>query len=59
PLPGYAGNPNNNNGWIEADVPLLGKLGDEADEPMVGLLVGEIAEPKVEMEEQVIDNVPF
>ncbi|GJX47009.1 hypothetical protein Tco_0272199 [Tanacetum coccineum] len=57
PLPGYAGNPNNNNGWIEADVPLLGKLGDEADEPMVGLLVGEIAEPIVEMEEQVIARV--
>ncbi|GKD19462.1 hypothetical protein Tco_1208620 [Tanacetum coccineum] len=44
-LPGYAGNPNNNNGWIEADVPLLGELGAEADEPMVDLLVGEIAEP--------------
>ncbi|GJR99012.1 reverse transcriptase domain-containing protein [Tanacetum coccineum] len=27
PLPGYAGNPNNNNGWIEAGVPLLGELG--------------------------------
>nr|GEZ06048.1 hypothetical protein [Tanacetum cinerariifolium] len=26
PLLGYAGNPNNNNGWIEADVPLLGEL---------------------------------
>ncbi|GJT36229.1 retrovirus-related pol polyprotein LINE-1 [Tanacetum coccineum] len=25
PLPGYAGNPNNNNGWIEADVALLGE----------------------------------
>ncbi|GKG58739.1 hypothetical protein Tco_0594509, partial [Tanacetum coccineum] len=35
-LPGYAGNPNNNNGWIETDVPLLGELGSEADEPMVG-----------------------
>ncbi|GJT84818.1 retrovirus-related pol polyprotein from transposon TNT 1-94 [Tanacetum coccineum] len=54
PLPGYAGNPNNNNGWIEADVPLLGELGAEADEPMVGPLVDEIAEPIVEMEEQVI-----
>ncbi|GJX71409.1 hypothetical protein Tco_0308580 [Tanacetum coccineum] len=30
----YAGNPNNNNGWIEADVPLLGELGVVADEPM-------------------------
>ncbi|GJW51377.1 hypothetical protein Tco_0092728 [Tanacetum coccineum] len=54
PLPMYAGNPNNNNGWIEADVPLLGKLGAEADEPMVGPVVDEIAETIVEMEEQVI-----
>ncbi|GJW45540.1 hypothetical protein Tco_0077186 [Tanacetum coccineum] len=53
-LPGYAGNPNNNNGWIEAEVPLLGELGAEEDEPMVGPVVGEIAEPEVEMEEQVI-----
>ncbi|GJT99421.1 hypothetical protein Tco_1109760 [Tanacetum coccineum] len=54
PLPGYAGNPNNNNGWIEADVPLLGELGVVADEPMVGPIVDEIAEPIVEAEEQVI-----
>ncbi|GJY78035.1 hypothetical protein Tco_0483836 [Tanacetum coccineum] len=54
PLPGYAGNPNNNNGWIEADVPLLGELGVEADELMVGPVVEEIAELIVEMEEQVI-----
>ncbi|GJX27487.1 hypothetical protein Tco_0233783 [Tanacetum coccineum] len=54
PLPGYAGNPNNNNGWIEVDVPLLGELGVVADEPMVGPIVDEIAEPIVEAEEQVI-----
>ncbi|GJY83128.1 hypothetical protein Tco_0496504 [Tanacetum coccineum] len=54
PLPGYDGNPDNNNGWIEADVPLLGELGAEVDEPMVGPVVDEIAEPIVEMEEQVI-----
>ncbi|GJX05636.1 hypothetical protein Tco_0191552 [Tanacetum coccineum] len=54
PLPGYAGNPNNNNRWIEADVTLLRELGAEADELMVGPLVGEITEPIVEMEEQVI-----
>ncbi|GJT57588.1 hypothetical protein Tco_0992642 [Tanacetum coccineum] len=54
-LPGYAGNPNNNNnGWIEADVPLLGELGVAADEPMVGLIMDEIVEPIVEAEEQVI-----
>nr|GEV86452.1 hypothetical protein [Tanacetum cinerariifolium] len=33
-LPGYAGNLNNNNGWTEADVPLLGELGVVTDEPM-------------------------
>ncbi|GJR64642.1 hypothetical protein Tco_0010707 [Tanacetum coccineum] len=54
PLPGYAGNPNNNNGWIEADVPLLGELGVVADEPMVSPLVDEIVESIVEVEEQVI-----
>ncbi|GKB87704.1 hypothetical protein Tco_0959976 [Tanacetum coccineum] len=54
PLPGYAGNPNNNNGWIKADMPLLGGLGVVADEPMVGLLVDEIVERIVEAEEQVI-----
>ncbi|GKB66533.1 hypothetical protein Tco_0927945 [Tanacetum coccineum] len=54
PLPGYAGNPNNNNGWIKADVPLLGELGAVADEPMVGPLVDEIAKLIVEAEEQVI-----
>ncbi|GKA45682.1 retrovirus-related pol polyprotein from transposon TNT 1-94, partial [Tanacetum coccineum] len=57
PLPGYAGNLNNNNGWIEADVPLLRELGVVADEPMVGLIVDEIAELIVEVEEQVIAPV--
>ncbi|GJV32358.1 hypothetical protein Tco_1392758 [Tanacetum coccineum] len=53
PLPGSAGNPNNNNGWIEADAPLLGELGVMADEPMVD----EVAEPIVEAEEQMIGLV--
>ncbi|GJY53513.1 hypothetical protein Tco_0445177 [Tanacetum coccineum] len=57
PLSGYAGNPNNKNGWIEADVPLLGELRAVADEPMAGLLVDEIAEPIVEAKEQVIAPV--
>ncbi|GJS56606.1 hypothetical protein Tco_0629968 [Tanacetum coccineum] len=35
PLPGYAGNSDNNNGWIKADVPLVGELRVVADEPMV------------------------
>ncbi|GJR98150.1 hypothetical protein Tco_0270324 [Tanacetum coccineum] len=54
PLSGYAGNPNNNNGWIEVDVPILGELGVVANEPMVGPIVDEIAEPIVEAKEQVI-----
>ncbi|GJV50987.1 hypothetical protein Tco_1446728 [Tanacetum coccineum] len=54
PLPGYAGNPNNNNGWIEADMPLLREFGVVADEPMVDLIVDEIAELIVETEEHVI-----
>nr|GFA19077.1 hypothetical protein [Tanacetum cinerariifolium] len=57
PLPGYAGNPNNNNGWIKADMPLLGELGFVANEPMVGPIEDEIAEPIVEVEEQVIAPV--
>ncbi|GKA19746.1 hypothetical protein Tco_0699661 [Tanacetum coccineum] len=63
-LPGYAGNPNNNNGWIEADVPLLGELGEmgepqgaEVDEPMVIPAIEEVAEPIDEAEEQMIAPV--
>nr|GFC85389.1 hypothetical protein [Tanacetum cinerariifolium] len=41
PLPGYAGDPNNNNGWIKADVPLLGELGAEVDEPMIDSVIDE------------------
>nr|GEV35497.1 hypothetical protein [Tanacetum cinerariifolium] len=54
PLPIYAGNPNNNNVWIEADAPLRGELGVVADEPMVGPIVDAIAELIVEAEEQMI-----
>ncbi|GKG58562.1 hypothetical protein Tco_0594332, partial [Tanacetum coccineum] len=61
PLPGYAGNPNNNNGWIEADVPLLGELGEmgepqgaEVDKPMVVPAIEEVAEPIDEAKEQMI-----
>ncbi|GKF13444.1 hypothetical protein Tco_0054906, partial [Tanacetum coccineum] len=59
PLPGYASNPNNNNRWIKADVPLLGELGAEVDEPMVDPVIDELVEPiaspvVVEAEEQVI-----
>nr|GEU80995.1 hypothetical protein [Tanacetum cinerariifolium] len=42
PLPGYDGNPNNNNECIEADVPLLGELEVVADEPMdIAMLFGD------------------
>ncbi|GJY34836.1 hypothetical protein Tco_0419305 [Tanacetum coccineum] len=57
PLPGYVGIPKNHNGWIEADMPLLGKLGVVADEPMDGPMVDEIAEPVVEAKEQVVTPV--
>ncbi|GJT29242.1 hypothetical protein Tco_0909517 [Tanacetum coccineum] len=60
-LPGYADNPNNTNGWIEADVSLLGELGEvgeplgaEVDEPMVESVINELAEPIVEVEEQMV-----
>ncbi|GKC63643.1 hypothetical protein Tco_1096241 [Tanacetum coccineum] len=61
PLPGYAGNPNNMNGWIEVDVPLLGKLGEmgeplgtKVDEPIVDPMIDGIAEPIVKVEEQIV-----
>nr|GFC38279.1 hypothetical protein [Tanacetum cinerariifolium] len=55
PLRGYAGNPNNNNnGWIEADVPFFRELEAVADEHIAGPLDDEIAEPIVKAEEQVI-----
>ncbi|GJS42289.1 hypothetical protein Tco_0567332 [Tanacetum coccineum] len=57
-LPGYAGNPNNTNGWIEADVSLLGEMGEpleaKVDEPMVDPVIDELAKPIVEVEEQVV-----
>ncbi|GKG10974.1 hypothetical protein Tco_0342374, partial [Tanacetum coccineum] len=55
------GNPNNTNGWIEADVPLLGergeigeRLGAEVDEPLVDPVIDKIAEPIIEVEEQMV-----
>nr|GFA52847.1 hypothetical protein [Tanacetum cinerariifolium] len=59
PLTGYAGNLNNNNGRIEADVPLLGELGAVTDELMVGPLDDEIAKPIVEAKEQDDDSEGF
>ncbi|GJR23448.1 hypothetical protein Tco_0971975 [Tanacetum coccineum] len=58
PLPGYAGNPNNNNGWLEADDYLLGELEAMVDEQMVVPAIEEGAEPVAEArEEQVIAPV--
>ncbi|GKE58426.1 hypothetical protein Tco_1497611 [Tanacetum coccineum] len=61
PLPGYAGNPNNMNGWIEADVPLLVELGEmgeplgvEVGEPLVDPVINEVEEPIVEVGEQMV-----
>ncbi|GKG52367.1 hypothetical protein Tco_0547242 [Tanacetum coccineum] len=49
-LPCYADNPNNMNGWIEADVPLLRELGEmseplvaEVDKPMVDPVIDKLA----------------
>ncbi|GJX77847.1 hypothetical protein Tco_0324658 [Tanacetum coccineum] len=60
-LPDYAGNPNNANGWIEADVPLLGEMGEplgaEVDEPMVDPVIDEVAELIAEGKKQVISPV--
>nr|GEZ34554.1 hypothetical protein [Tanacetum cinerariifolium] len=52
PLLGYAGNPNNNNRWLEADDYLLEELEAMANEPMVGLMVNDVAEPVAEAEEE-------
>ncbi|GKB05524.1 hypothetical protein Tco_0833719 [Tanacetum coccineum] len=66
PLPGYAGNPNNKNGWLAADDYLLGELEammdeqmvipavDEIAEQMVVPAVEEVAEPVVEAEEEQV-----
>ncbi|GJS40926.1 hypothetical protein Tco_0565969 [Tanacetum coccineum] len=65
-LPGYACNPNNNNGWLAVDDYLLGELEamvdeqmvvpviDETAEQMVVPTVEEIAEPVVEAEEEQV-----
>ncbi|GJU16150.1 hypothetical protein Tco_1144116 [Tanacetum coccineum] len=54
PLPGYAGNLNNNNGWLKANDYLLGELEAMVDEPMVVPAIEEVAEPVVEAEEEQV-----
>nr|GEZ75242.1 hypothetical protein [Tanacetum cinerariifolium] len=52
PLPGYSGNPNNNNGWLEADEYLLGELEAMANEPMFVPAIEEVAELVAKAEEE-------
>ncbi|GJX00380.1 hypothetical protein Tco_0184293 [Tanacetum coccineum] len=54
PLPGYAGNPNNNNGWLTAKDYLLGELEAMVDEQMVVPAIEEVTEPVVEAEEEQV-----
>ncbi|GJV15252.1 hypothetical protein Tco_1360575 [Tanacetum coccineum] len=54
-LPGYAGNPNNNNGWLAADDYLLGELEAMVNEQMVVPAIEEVTEPVVEAEEDQDD----
>ncbi|GJZ87161.1 hypothetical protein Tco_0658771 [Tanacetum coccineum] len=54
PLPGYASNPNNNNGWLEADDYLLGELEAMVDEQMVVPDIEEVAEPVAAAEEEQV-----
>ncbi|GKA37330.1 hypothetical protein Tco_0723895 [Tanacetum coccineum] len=50
----YAGNPNNNNGWLEADDYLLGELEAMMDEQMVVAAIEEVAKPVAEAEEEQV-----
>nr|GEW97065.1 hypothetical protein [Tanacetum cinerariifolium] len=54
PMPRYAGNPNNNNGWLAADDYLLGELEAMAGEQMVVAAIEEVAEPVAESEEEQV-----
>nr|GEZ76280.1 hypothetical protein [Tanacetum cinerariifolium] len=54
PLSGYAGNPNNNNGWLEVDDYLLGELEAMANEPMVVPAIKDVVEPVAEAEEEQV-----
>nr|GEW61430.1 hypothetical protein [Tanacetum cinerariifolium] len=52
PLPGYVGNPKNNNGWLEADDHLLGEIEAMVGKPTVVPAIEEVAEPVAEAEEE-------
>ncbi|GKE64058.1 hypothetical protein Tco_1518219, partial [Tanacetum coccineum] len=53
-LLGYAGHPNNNNGWLEAYDYLLGELEAMVDEQMVVPTIEEVVEPVAEAEEEQV-----
>ncbi|GJT36703.1 hypothetical protein Tco_0927122 [Tanacetum coccineum] len=50
----YAGNPYNNNGWLEADDYLLGELEAIVDKQMVVPAIEEVAEPVDKAEEEQV-----
>ncbi|GKE34354.1 hypothetical protein Tco_1453676 [Tanacetum coccineum] len=52
PLPGYADNSNNHNGWLEADDYLHGELEAMVDELMVVPVIEEVVEPVAKAEEE-------
>nr|GEU81439.1 hypothetical protein [Tanacetum cinerariifolium] len=54
PLPGYSGNPNNNNRWLKAYAYVLGELEAMANEPMAVPAIEEVAEPVAEAEEEQV-----
>nr|GEW83321.1 hypothetical protein [Tanacetum cinerariifolium] len=58
-ITGYAGNPNNNNGWLKANDYLLGELEAMVDEPMVVPAIEEVTEPVAEAAEEHIVTLPF
>nr|GEY75177.1 hypothetical protein [Tanacetum cinerariifolium] len=53
-FPGYAGNPNNNNGWLTPDDYLLGEIKAMVGEQMVVPTIEEVAEPVAEVEEEQV-----
>nr|GEW48953.1 hypothetical protein [Tanacetum cinerariifolium] len=53
PMPRYAGNPNNNNGWLAADDYLLGELEAMAGEQMVVATIEEMDVLMIDIEEDL------
>ncbi|GKA69150.1 hypothetical protein Tco_0775214 [Tanacetum coccineum] len=54
PLPGYACNSNNNNGWLAADDFLLGELKALVNEQMVVPVIEVVTEPVAGVEEEQV-----